>query len=358
MKTPATVLALVCAVPALAADGSQLSPVALGRIDAHAHFFTEARPVLDLARPAEPHGRERLRGRPLRQGVRDRGAPAPHGPRLAEVEPRPPALDRDLRRRRLRRARLRARALAEVDRALAAGAHGVKVYKSLGMELRDARALPAARTTPPSSPVFAGLARAARPSTRTSPSRSRRGSRSTRRAPTTATTRTNPAWHVHGRPGVPSKEQILAGARPRAREAPDAEGGGLPPRQHGGGRRRDRRAARPLPELRRGHRGPGDPPDAAARATRCGRSSSATRTASSTAPTSASAPGQEPRGGRDAPRAASTRGTGRTSRRDGPIDVDGPQGRGARAARRRCCGRSSATTRCAGCRGSWIAVPR
>ena len=48
MKTLATVLALACALPALAADGARLSPVALGRIDAHAHFFAEARPVLDL----------------------------------------------------------------------------------------------------------------------------------------------------------------------------------------------------------------------------------------------------------------------------------------------------------------------
>ena len=108
-------------------------------------------------------------------------------------------------------------ALAEVDRALAQGAIGVKVYKSLGMELRSARARYVLPDDPAFEPVFAGLeargttvyGHIAEPIAAWVPLDPKN--------PDYDYYRTNPAWHVHGRPGVPTKEAILA-ARDRLLE--------------------------------------------------------------------------------------------------------------------------------------------
>ena len=210
MKTQATALALLGAATTLAADEPRLSPAALGRIDAHAHFFAEAKPVLDLL--------DRLNLTAVNVCVVDR-----YERGYETVEPQ------HLMARRLAeasRGRLpwiatfddapfagpgfAARALAEVDRALAEGAHGVKVYKSLGMELRDARGRYLLPDDPAFELFFEGLAKrgttvyahlaepiaAWQPLDPTSPDYDYY--------------RSSPAWHVHGRGGVPSKEEILA----------------------------------------------------------------------------------------------------------------------------------------------------
>ena len=162
---------------------------------------------------------------------------------LAEVT-RAPALDRHVRRRRLRRAGLREEAPSPRSTARSPkGAIGVKVYKSLGMELRSASGAYLLPDDPAFEPVFAGLeargttvyAHIAEPIAAWLPLDPKN--------PDYDYYQTNPAWHVHGRPGVPTKEAILA-ARDRAPgEAPEAALRGLPPRQHGGGRGRDRAGA-------------------------------------------------------------------------------------------------------------------
>ena len=210
MKTLATVLAQLCAPPALAAEGSRLSPVALGRIDAHAHFFAESRPVLDLL--------DRLNLTAVNVCVVDR-----YDKGYETVEPQ-----HRMARRLAKSSRGRlpwiatfddagfaapgfaARALARVDRALAAGAHGVKVYKSLGMELKNAKGRYLLPDDAAFEPLFAGLARRgtlvyahlAEPIAAWQPLDPK--------SPDYGYYKDNPAWYVHGRPAVPSKEEILA----------------------------------------------------------------------------------------------------------------------------------------------------
>jgi predicted TIM-barrel fold metal-dependent hydrolase len=110
------------------------------------------------------------------------------------------------------------RALAEIDHSLADGAIGVKIYKSMGMELRR----PDGAYVLPDDPVFAPLftalaergttvyAHLAEPIAAWQPLDPQ--------SPDYGYYKNNPAWYVHGRPGVPSKEAILA-ARDRLLEA-------------------------------------------------------------------------------------------------------------------------------------------
>jgi acetyl esterase/lipase len=186
------------------------SPVALGRIDAHAHFFAEERPVLDLL--------DRLNLTAVNVCVVDRYEPGYEtvepqhrmGRRLAEASrgrlPWIAAFDDG----GFGKPGFAAQALAEVDRALAQGARGVKLYKSLGMELRDAQGRFLLPDDPAFEPVFAGLAargttvyaHIAEPIAAWEPLDPM--------SPDYDYYRTRPAWHIHGRPGVPSKPAILA----------------------------------------------------------------------------------------------------------------------------------------------------
>ena len=50
------------------------------------------------------------------------------------------------------------RAIVEIDRALAEGAHGVKIYKSMGMELRTPNGAYVLPDDPVFAPIFAALA--------------------------------------------------------------------------------------------------------------------------------------------------------------------------------------------------------
>jgi len=202
-------VALVLLLGGAAAFGEELSPVALGRIDAHAHFLAEAKPVTDAL--------DRLNVTAVNVCVVDR-----YDKGFETVAPQHATA------RRLAKASggrlpwiatfddsgfaepgFAARTLAGIDRALADGAIGVKVYKSMGMELRDAGGRYLLPDDPAFEPVFAGLAargttvytHIAEPIAAWLPLDPRN--------PDYDYYKSNPAWHVHGRPGVPSKEAIL-----------------------------------------------------------------------------------------------------------------------------------------------------
>jgi predicted TIM-barrel fold metal-dependent hydrolase len=209
MKTQATALALLCVATTLAADEPRLSPGTLGRIDAHSHFFAEAKPVLDLL--------ERLNVTAVNVCVVDRyekgyETMAPQhtmARHLAEVARGRLPWIATFDDAGFAEPGFASRALAEVDRALAEGAHGVKVYKSLGMELRDATGRYLLPDDAAFAPVFEGLARRgttvyahlAEPIAAWEPLDPK--------SPDYGYYKSAPAWHVHGRPGMPSKAEIL-----------------------------------------------------------------------------------------------------------------------------------------------------
>ena len=187
-----------------------LSPLALGRVDAHAHFFAEAKPVLQLLDRLNvtavnicvvdryDKGYETA---PPQQRMAGRLARASHG-RLPWIA----ALDDA----GFASAGFADRAIAEIERALAEGAHGVKIYKSMGMELRTPDGAYVLPDDPVFEPIFAALARRgttlfahiAEPIAAWQPLDPQ--------SPDYDYYRNNPAWYVHGRPGVPSKDAILA----------------------------------------------------------------------------------------------------------------------------------------------------
>ena len=150
-------LALWLLLPATTVAGENLSPVAHGRVDAHAHFFVEAKPVLDLL--------ERLNLVAVNVCVVDR-----YDKGYETVAPQQ-AMARHLAA--VSRGRLpwigtfddagfagsdfAIAALSDVDRALAQGAIGVKIYKSIGMELRSTSGAYVLPDDPAFEPVFAGL---------------------------------------------------------------------------------------------------------------------------------------------------------------------------------------------------------
>jgi predicted TIM-barrel fold metal-dependent hydrolase len=199
------------------AFGEDLSPAALGRIDAHAHFLAEAKPVLDVL--------GRLNVTAVNVCVVDR-----YDKGYETVAPQH-AMARRLAT--ASRGRLpwiatfddsgfaepgfAARTLGELDRAFGEGAIGVKVYKSLGMELRDASGRYLLPDDPAFEAVFAGLeargttvyGHIAEPIAAWLPLDPRN--------PDYGYYKSYPAWHVFGRAGVPTKEAILA-ARDRVLE--------------------------------------------------------------------------------------------------------------------------------------------
>jgi len=209
MKTQATALALLCAASALAADAQPLSPGTLGRIDAHAHFFAEAKPVLELL--------DRLNLTAVNVCVVDRyekgyetvGPQHAMARHLAEVSGGRLPWIATFDDAGFAEPGFAKSALAEVDRALAEGAHGVKVYKSLGMELRDAKGRYLLPDDDAFAAVFDGLARRgttvyahiAEPIAAWEPLDPK--------SPDYGYYKDAPAWHVHGRPGMPSKREIL-----------------------------------------------------------------------------------------------------------------------------------------------------
>jgi len=208
-------LALVLILGSSAA-GQDLSPVALDRIDAHAHFLAEAKPVLDVL--------DRLNLTAVNVCVVDRydkgyETVAPQhtmARHLAEVTRRLPWIA-TFDDAGFAEPGFAARTLAAIDQALAEGAQGVKVYKSLGMELRDARGRYLLPDDAAFEPVYAALeargttvyGHIAEPIAAWLPLDPK--------SPDFGYYQSYPAWHVHGRPGVPPKEAILA-ARDRVLE--------------------------------------------------------------------------------------------------------------------------------------------
>jgi predicted TIM-barrel fold metal-dependent hydrolase len=214
-----SLLAMAASPPARASPSPPplLSPTALGRIDAHTHFFAEQRAVLDLL--------DRLNVTAVNVCVVDRYDPG--------YETAPPQHAMARRLAEVGRGRLpwiatfddagfaepgfAARVLADIDRALGAGALGVKVYKSLGMELRQPSGAYLLPDDPVLEPVFAGLAKRdatvyahiAEPIAAWQPLDPA--------SPDYDYYKKKPPWYVYGRAGVPSKEQILA-ARDRVLE--------------------------------------------------------------------------------------------------------------------------------------------
>ena len=208
----------LCLLARLAAgEEPPLSPVALGRIDAHVHVFAEAKPVLEVL--------DRLNVTGVNICVVDRydkgyeTAPPQHrmARRLARASggrlPWVAALDDGT----FAEPGFATRALADLRRALDEGAVGVKIYKSMGMELRRPDGAYVLPDDPVFAPIFTALAERgvtvyahlAEPIAAWQPLDPQ--------SPDYGYHKNNPAWFVHGRAGVPSKEAILA-ARDRLLE--------------------------------------------------------------------------------------------------------------------------------------------
>jgi hypothetical protein len=200
-----------------AAGHAPLSPVALGRIDAHVHFFAEAKPVLGLM--------ERANLTAVNICVVDRYEA---GYEAAAPQHRMARHLADVSRGRLpwiatfddagfAEPGFATRVLGEIDAALRDGALGVKIYKSIGMELRSAEGAFILPDDPAFAPILEGLAARGRtlyahlaepiaawqPLDPKSPDYDYYSTRAT--------------WHVYGRAGMPSKEVVLA-ARDRMLE--------------------------------------------------------------------------------------------------------------------------------------------
>lgn len=218
MKTAiwAAVLVLSLTRPS-ATEEPPLSPLALGRVDAHAHFFAEARPVLRLL--------DRLNVTAVNVCVVDRHDPG--------YETAPPQHRMARRLARASKGRLpwiaalddgsfarpgfAARALVDIDRALAEGARGVKIYKSIGMELRTEGGAYVLPDDAVFEPIFAALAQRGVPVYAHLAEPIAAWQALDPRSPDYDYYRNNPSWYVHGRAGVPSKDAILA-ARDRLLE--------------------------------------------------------------------------------------------------------------------------------------------
>jgi predicted TIM-barrel fold metal-dependent hydrolase len=193
----------------VAAAGHAPPSPAFGRIDAHVHFFAEARPILDLME------RDNLTG--VNICVVDRYEP---GYEAAAPQHRMARHLAEVSRGRLpwiatfddagfAAPGFAARVLDEIDAAVADGALGVKIYKSIGMELRSADGTFILPDDPAFAPILEGLAtrgktlyaHIAEPVAAWQPLDPK--------SPDYDYYSTRPAWHVYGRAGMPSKELIL-----------------------------------------------------------------------------------------------------------------------------------------------------
>jgi predicted TIM-barrel fold metal-dependent hydrolase len=209
-------IAVGFAVVAAAGD-APVSPLALGRIDAHVHFFAEAQPVLDLMERAnltavnicvvDRYEAGYEAAAPQHRMARHLAAVS-HGrlPWIATFDDAGFA-----------EPGFAARVLGEIDAALGDGALGVKIYKSIGMELRSAKGAFILPDDPAFAPILEGLAARGRilyahlaePIAAWQPLDPK--------SPDYDYYSTRAAWHVYGRPGMPSKEVVLA-ARDRMLE--------------------------------------------------------------------------------------------------------------------------------------------
>ena len=207
----------LCLLARLAAGEEPLSPEALGRIDAHVHFFAESKPVLDALERQNVTGVNICvvdrydRGyetAPPQHAMARRLVRASHG-RLPWVA----ALDDGT----FAQPGFATRARADLRRALDEGAIGVKIYKSMGMELRRSDGTYVLPDDPVFAPIFTALAQRgttvyahlAEPIAAWQPLDPQ--------SPDYGYYKDNPAWFVYGRAGVPSKAAILA-ARDRLLE--------------------------------------------------------------------------------------------------------------------------------------------
>jgi acetyl esterase/lipase/predicted TIM-barrel fold metal-dependent hydrolase len=194
-----------------------LSPEAVGRIDAHAHVSADAPALYALL--------ERLNMRMVNVCVVDR-----YEPGYETVEPQH-AMARRLES--ASRGRIRwistfdeidwespgfaERVIAGLDATFRAGALGVKIYKSIGMELRSRAGAYLMPDDPALSPILDAVAargktlyaHIAEPIAAWQPLDPA--------SPDYDYYKSRPAWHVYGRPGCPSKTEILA-ARDRMLE--------------------------------------------------------------------------------------------------------------------------------------------
>jgi predicted TIM-barrel fold metal-dependent hydrolase len=217
MRALALALVLAAAAPSVARDDEAVSPETLGRIDAHAHVFAEAPEVLGVL--------ERLNVTAVNVCVVDR-----YDKGFEQVEPQH-RIARQLARESHGRLPWIAtfddsgfaepdfarRTIADLEKALADGAVGVKIYKSMGMELRRKDGAYVMPDDPAFAPVFDALAargatvyaHIAEPVAAWEPLDPK--------SPDYDYYKNNPAWHMAGRAGVPSRADILA-ARDRMLE--------------------------------------------------------------------------------------------------------------------------------------------
>jgi len=215
MKTAAALCLLLLAASSGAEDPP--SPVALGRIDAHMHVFAEDAAILDALARANVTGvnicvvdryDKGYETAPPQHAIARRLAARSRG-RLPWIA----ALDDA----EFARPGFASRAIRLLENELAAGALGVKVYKSMGMELRRADGTYVLADDPVFEPIFAALERRgttvyahiAEPIAAWQPLDPA--------SPDYTYYRDNRDWYVRDRPGVPSKDAILA-ARDRVLE--------------------------------------------------------------------------------------------------------------------------------------------
>ena len=275
MKTAMGAAALVWSWPSVRRGGGRALP---GRPGPHRRprrtSSRRAKPVLRRARAPERDGRERLRRRPLRPAATRRRRPSTswRGGWRARAGGRLPWIaaldDGAFEEPGLRRAAPSPTSIAPSPE----GARGVKIYKSMGMELRRPDGRYVLPDDPVFAPMFAGLAQRERHRLRP-PGRAHRGLAAARSAEPRLRLLQEQPGLVRARP---RRRPVQGGdprrPRPRAREASAPARRRLPPREHGRGRRRHRAAPGPLSELRGRHRGARRAPHAASRARRCASS--------------------------------------------------------------------------------------
>ena len=207
-----TLLALAIALSPMTgkAEDSALSPEALGRIDAHAHFFAEAKPVLDFLERANITAVNVCVVDRYEAGYESAGPQHRMARHLAEVSAGRLPWIATFDDAGFARPDFAARALSEIDAAFGEGALGVKIYKSIGMELRDARGAYLLPDDPAFDPILEGLAARGKTLYAHLAEPIAAWEALDPRSPDYDYYRTRGAWHVYGRPGVPTKEAILA----------------------------------------------------------------------------------------------------------------------------------------------------
>jgi predicted TIM-barrel fold metal-dependent hydrolase len=195
---------------AQAAAGGRAALRDLGAIDAHAHVFVDDPRVRDMLKRlnlrfvnitvVDPYERGYESVEPQHQAALEvfRGSGG-RAPWIATFDPA------DFEKPGFAR-----RVVAALEESFRQGALGVKIYKTIGMDLRDH----AGKYILPDDPVFAPIleAIAARGKTLYAHIAEPIGAWKPfdPADPDSSYYRDNPSWHMYGKPGRPSKEQILA----------------------------------------------------------------------------------------------------------------------------------------------------